>query len=266
MKAFASPLVLILCLILAACTKSSENKVAEDPQPTQKCKLVKVFDFNDPLRLGYDTIEYIYTDSVLTRVNSRRSGGIYYTFEYENGRIKRRNHFLNGTADKAYTDITYSAEGKIEKLADYGFDNRLWRTIEFSYFSGQLSKVLRTAYFSNGVGVPDWEFTYTFSGGNISRVKAVKFERSGDVTSIVDYSYDTKSNYFRKRPYAFLTDANFFSLEGHLYAYFFSENNIISGSSRSTPNIHQYIDDEMGNLSELIIGDKVFLRYEYQCN
>jgi hypothetical protein len=257
-------------LLLNACGKNSE--IASTPTPTppivqqppaQKCTLVKsVYHING---LPVDSAELVYADSVLVRVNELKSG-VYHTFEYSRGNIIKRNSFQNGAAQPAsYTIIAYNAENMVTTL-DFYAEGIKYRTFDFTYTAGKLNKVIDKRYGINPFpDIIENEYTFTYTGDNISRTTQVHHPFIDPETTISNYSYDTVANHLRKRTNPLIVEPWFFRLEGTLYPYYFSKNNIsnIEINGNNSPHIFQI--NASGYLTEIIVKGKVVNKYVYEC-
>lgn len=255
-------------LILNACNKNSEDDLNPNPPitqpPIQKCKLLKgIYYQND---LAVDSAAFVYNDTLIVKTNE--ASGRYYTFEYSNNNLVKRNHFLKGaTQASAYTDFTYNAENNLTAIETYDGTTKV-RSYYFSYTSGKLNRVIAKRFSSiTGTDIIDYEYTYTYSGENITQATIVQNTGTGSETVIVNYTYDNSENHLKKRTHAFLVEPYYFSKEGTLYPYFFSKNNLtglVYNSGTNSP--HTYLANSSGYLTQIIIGGKVAVRYGYECN
>lgn len=241
--------------ILNACNKSSDTTVQP---PKQKCKLLKAIYFQNGV--AADSTEFVYTDTLVTKTDE--ASGRYYTFEYSNGNLVKRNHFLKGTTEPAaYTSFTYNADNNITAIEIYtGITKN--RSYDFTYTSGKLNKVIAKLFYSPaGIEITDYEYTYTYSGDNITQAII-----TGSQTATVNYTYDNAENHLKKRTNAFLIEPYYFTREGSLYPYFFSKNNIAGIVYNGGPNSpHTYLTNSSGYLTEISMGGKIAVRYEYEC-
>jgi hypothetical protein len=267
-------LFVLTVLVISACNKSSQDNTPVEPIPSQNsspneqskvqnCKPLKGFYYIDGS--VNDSAEFVYAGDLIVRVN-QASQSRYYTFEYNNGKIVKRNHFLDGaTQAAAYTIFNYDTDHKIVSIEMFYDPNNKTRSYTFSYTSGKLSKVIAKR-FSGGTEFTEYEYTYIYTGDNISQSTIVQFSNGYSQTSIIDYTYDNKENYFKKQPNAFLVEPSFFTQEGALYPYFFSSNNIVSILYNGAPSGTQsFVANSSGYLTEMLFNNKLAVSYKYEC-
>ena len=229
----------------------------------QKCKVIKgVYVQNNVI---IDSAEFIYNDTLLVR--TKLMSGEYFTFEYSNNKLVRRVLFLkDGTQSVVYTNFVYDAENNLTVAEGYAGTH--YRYIEFMYSSGKLMKVTDKSYSSFYGNSTDYEYTYSYTGDNITQSTILKAPGSSNPqTIIVKYTYDTLENYFKKWPNSFLVEPYFFRKECTLFPYFFSKNNIAgiqyNGAANSPQN---WKTNSSGYILENFSTDgRTGWRYEYEC-
>ena len=273
-KKFILPCVSLF--ILVACSKSPQNTPDPNPpiepppikppveQPSnQKCTLLKGVYYQN--NVAYDSSEFVYSDTSIIRTNE--ASGRYYTFEYSNGTIVKRNHFLKGANQAAaYTNFSYNAENNITAIEIYDGNNKV-RSFYFNYNAGKLEKLVAKKFSSiTSSEVVEYETSYTYTGENITQSTKVQNIGGNTQTEVINYSYDNLDNFLKKRTNAFLVEPYFFSLEGSLYPYFFSKNNIkgiVYNGGANSP--HTYRTNTSGYLTEITINNQIASRYRYEC-
>ncbi|HUS00818.1 MAG TPA: hypothetical protein VMY77_03785 [Chitinophagaceae bacterium] len=219
----------------------------------------------NPNKNAFDTTQFIYADTLLVRVNEIQNAR-YYTFEYSNGGIVKRNHFLVNSTESAYTLFTYDAQGKLTAIEVFDDKNNKSRSYILSYSGDKLAKAIEKRHTSLGTVYVENEYTYTYTGDNISR--STIFSPVTSQTSVVDYTYDNQENHLSKRKNTLLVEPYFFTKEGTLYPYFFSRNNLLTVVFNGVPSggIHKWVTNPSGYLTEILVDNKSTVKYEYNCN
>jgi hypothetical protein len=164
-------MLLIICLVLSSCKKTSQSK--EDQINNNTCYITNWEEGNVSINYAYDNNDRIVTESIT------KGSGVYElpakrTFNYKSDRITINEFPSNITYDllissnrvvkfSFYADrdseVTYSLEGYITKINDYSISsNKLLHTKEFRYQNGNLTSVIATG----GLGTPNQNIeTYT---------------------------------------------------------------------------------------------------------
>lgn len=252
--------------LLNACSKNDNSNTNQQNPPvinTKNCKLVKGIYFN-PNKNAFDTSQFIYSDTLLVRLNEIQNNR-YYTFVYNNGRIVKRNHIVVNSTESAYTLFTYDAQGKLTDIEIFDDKNNKNRSYILSYSGDKLAKAIENRYTSFGTGYVENEYTYTYTGDNISR--STIFSPLNSQTSVVNYTYDNQENHLSKRKNTLLVEPYFFTKEGTLYPYFFSSNNLLTVVYNGVPSggTHKWVTNTGGYLTDLFLDNKLIVRYEYNC-
>jgi hypothetical protein len=252
--------------LLNACSKTDNSNTNEQTPPvinTRSCKVVKGLYFN-PNNNRFDTAQFIYADTLLVRLNEIQNAR-YYTFEYSNGRIVKRNHFLVGSTESAYTIFTYDAQGKMTAIEIFDDKNIKNRSYILTYSGNMLVKVIAKRHYM-GIEIIETEYNYTYTGDNISR--STIFSPGTSQTIVVEYTYDSEQNHLNKRINTLLVEPYFFTKEGTLYPYFFSRNNLLTVVYNGVPSggVHKWVTNPSGYLTELLVDNTVLVKYEYNCN
>lgn len=261
--------LLLATILFASCNKKPDEDT-DGNSPAANCKVSKAYLYgasgSSPV---IDTVVYTYTGANITKLTVPDS---YVTFDYNNGRIVRRNYFegLDATASTDYETVTYNSDGTVAKIDWYSEGGaELEDRFEFTYSAGKLVKFTDIWYMN---GVPDGSketHYYTYTGNNITRDSVVEEgDPSWNETSVYHYSYDAGENYIRKGGTNMLMYSPlFFDFDGGMLPFFFSANNVTGfreeGDSEETK--FSYTTDANGNLTLMKVDDMPGMMWQYQC-
>lgn len=256
-------LLLLFSVVIFSCKKDDDDT----PPADQSCKVVKAYYYDN--NVVDDSASYTYTGSQVTKVTL--SDGDYYTYEYSNNRVSKRNYFESGsTAVSETTQVTYNGDGTISKIESFdrtGGANELFGRIDFMYNGGKLAKTTLNAI-DNGTATKLAEDIFEYTGNNITKVTTTTYF-NGTQTSSVSFAYDTNANYFTKQNKDFFLIDPFFGEElgGAGLAFIISANNVSSVSSNTIPFPIPltYTLDAKGNLTKLSAANESLIGYTYQC-
>lgn len=253
-------------ILFTACKKDDDDG---DAPAQQTCRVTKAVYFDDATGSRDDSANYTYTGDKITKVTF--SDGYYYNIEYAGDKVSKKSGFYAGTntADY-YQQITYRTDGTIEKIDTYvdtlgtGSNYVYWVRYEFTYASGKISKIGGFVPFLT----PDkvLEYTYTFSGNNVTSVAIADLTASPATTTTLSYTYDTNPNYYKKQNgQIHFIDALFADADPRFLPLAISDNNVtrLAGSGGST-NI-SYTLDSRQNLRTLNVDGAPSVEYTYQC-
>ena len=249
-------------LVFTSCKKDDDDT---DEPGQQTCRVSKVVYFDAGTR--EDSATYTYTGDKITKATF--GDGYYYTFEYSGDRVTKRSGFEKGTTTaEYYQQISYNSDGTISKIESYepgttsGFT--VYERYEYTYASGKISKI---SYF-----VPDFsttrvgEYTYTYTGNNVTGVSLTDFSQTPNTTSALTYTYDTNPNYYKKQNgQIHFIDLIFGDTDPTLFPLAISENNVtrITGTQGGIP-VSYSLDDKQ-NLRNFNISGDLLAQYTYQC-
>ena len=260
------PLLIVGAFVLPSCQKEPDGSVLTPPTP--KCQLVRA-EYLDGQGGIDDTSGYVYSGDRLTLIKHMNHSN---SLEYTNDRISRKNYQNNGSASPdAYDQFTYNPDGTLSK-ADFfvygsGMVPVLLISVEITYSGGKPTKVTEKADTSaagTGPLVALYEYTYTYTGNNITRT--VVKELIGNVSETIDYEYDSNTNFFPKNPPAILTDILFEDYAGDLLPLVFSANNVTKVIQTGGPTVNvSYVTDTNKNLTELRINGIPIVKYYHNC-
>lgn len=246
-------------LLFTSCKKDDDDA----PDNTQTCKVDKQYYFDDGGTTASDTASYTYNGDKISSVNV---SGITMNYEYSGNNVTKRNWMVPGvTTPAAYDQITYNTDGTINKVETFfleqGSTNYLpvWRT-DFTYTSGKIAGISQWDQ-SSGTEVKLAEYTYTFTGNNITQLTLTDFEDpSAPETFTINVAYDGNNNYTKKQnAQAFLIDPfignlNFID-QGLFLPLFFSANNVTAFSAGTSSYPVTYKLDDKQNLTEINVPD-----------
>ena len=259
-------LLSVLSLLVISCQKEPDGSVLTPPTP--KCQLVRA-EYLDGQGGVDDTSGYVYSGDRLTMIKHM---GHNNSLEYTNDRISKKFYQDNGSASAdAYDQFTYNPDGTLSKADFYVYGPGqvpvLLISIEITYSGGKPTKVIEKADTSSaGTGplVALYEYTYTYTGNNITRTVAK--ELIGNVSENIDYEYDSNSNFFPKNPSTLLTDLLFEDYAGDLLPLVFSANNVTRVIQPGGPSVNvSYVTDTNKNLTELRINGIPIVKYYHKC-
>lgn len=247
-------------LLFTSCKKDDTTNT------TPGCKVTKAYTFNFTSNTPSDSAIYVYNG---TKVSKLTMGGDDMVLEYSGNNITRRNFITGGSATAdGYDQVSYNADGTISKIESFGRVSstayQAYERVDFAYTAGKISKMTLWDL-TNGTATKELEYTYTFTGNNISSVDETDYSFNPAVTATYNYTYDTNANYYQKQnPQALLVDPYMGGVDGLFLPIFFSGNNVTALASDSyTLNIGYTIDDQQ-NLKEVSIERLKFM-YNYQC-
>jgi hypothetical protein len=218
-----------------------------------------------------DSAEFTYSANRITKV--KLNSDYYFTLDYSNEKITKRNFFNSATnASEGYDLISYNADGTIKKIDRY--DNsvtpQIWELIEFNYGQGKLVKAKISDDDGSGNLLPEIEAAYSYSGNNINKIvtQSYSFGQPSDLDSI-SLVYDAQPNYFKKQDsYYLFTNPFFIEFDLGFLAFMSSENNLIKSVNPANPSdvlIYAYTPDSRGNLATVSEDGQIGLRYSYNC-
>lgn len=250
-----------LLFTIASCKKEDVEKV----QPT--CLVTKMDVYQNDTVNG--SVQYTYTDKKLTKADF--DGG-YYTFEYANNRISKRNYYddSNPNVVDEFASVSYNADGTISKIEYFdvnGSANERFLIEEFAYTGGKINK-LTTSYEFYGSLYPAKEYAFTWSGANISRATSTDYQDDPPTVQTYDYTFDTNGNYFAaQNMQLLLTDPIFETYGGVFIPALASANNVKSVKSGSAPVPFDltYTLDDRKNVQLIKLAGETLAGYSYQC-
>jgi hypothetical protein len=252
-------------ILFTACKKDDDDG---DAPAQQTCRVMKAVYFDSTGGRG-DSINYTYSGDKITKATF--SDGYYYNFEYTGDRVSKKSGFAAGTNTAEYfQQITYRSDGTIEKIETHidtlgtGSNYLLYERYEYTYASGKISKIgwFLPLFTANKV----LEYTYTFTGNNVSSVAIADLTTSPATTSTLSYTYDTNPNYYKKQNgQIHFIDIIFGDSDPTLFPLAISDNNVtrVTGPSNTT-NIGYTLDSRQ-NLRTLNVGGAPLIEYTYQC-
>jgi len=258
------PLLIVGAFVLPSCQKEPDGSVLTPP--TVKCQIVKA-EYLDGTGGIDDTSGYVYTNDKLTRINHT---DYYNTLEYNGNKVTKKNYHETGsTAPDGYDQFVYNGDGTLAKADFYAIDPsnqqaHLLISVEFTYSAGKVTKLSeKIDTNSNGVLDPIYEYTYTYTGNNITRT--VVKDLVANATENIDYEYDSNPNYFPKDPSALLTDILFEDYSGDILPLVLSANNVTKVIQTGTSVAVSYSTDTNKNLTELKINSIPVVKYYHKC-
>jgi hypothetical protein len=253
--------------LLFSCKKDDTNGGGGNTN----CRATKVVYF-EGTATPYDSAVYTYTGDKVTKV---QLDGANYTLEYSGNNITKRNFFTSaGATPDLYDVISYNPDNTISKIETFYKSGStyvlFWRT-DFAYTGGKVSKVTNYEV-TNNVSTGYDEYTFTYTGNNITTVAYRDLENPGSPAQNITYAYDNNPNYFKKQnSQFFLIDAFFIDPEIYLFLpMIFSENNVtsITGGAGGV-NVSYELDNNQNLVNYRITqAGTQFLRsqYTYTCN
>lgn len=235
------------------------------------CRLSKAYSYFTGSGTIADSAEFTYAANRITRVNL--NSDYYFTLDYSNEKITKRNFFNSATnASEGYDLLSYNADGTIKKIDR--FDNsgtpQIWELIEFNYSQGKLVKAKISDDDGSGNLLPVTEAVYSYTANNISKIvtQSYSFGQPNDLDSI-SLVYDAQPNYFKKQDsYYLMTNPFFIEFDLGFLAFMTSEHNLIKAVNPNDPSdvlIYSYAADSRGNLVSVSEDGQIGLRYAYSC-
>lgn len=265
-------LLFVIVFMISACQK--EPDFTDVPLSVSGCKPAKVYAYDNSGTIT-DSAWYEYANE--KPVKLYLSGDEYTTFTYNGDKISRRSLFETGSTKPYYYQLySYNPDGKITKIESFNDDVFSGSTKGDStllIYSDQKLSSIKTYLekpSGNGAMVLAYEYLFTYSGNNITKIISKEYE-NGSVTNEESYlfAYDAKPNYFRKQSPYFLQTDPFFADADYLYFSFaLSENNIVKVtdvSSNAAVSTLSYDADSNGNVSVFSVDDEPVLGYTYAC-
>ncbi|MGV3529821.1 MAG: hypothetical protein ACO1OO_13055 [Flavisolibacter sp.] len=252
-----------LCfLLLIACSKTSTTTPADVQLPEieitepKKCKLVKAVYYDVYNGLPQDSVNFIYTDTLITGVVQAKPK-VSYKLEYQNGRLVRKERFQPGSSvPDFYWNYSFSTEGNLLQIENPNMIR------EFSYASGNIQKMVVTSHTATGSYIIG-EYFYTFSNGNITNVNST----GNNGPRNEKYVYDNNENLFAMIPFHYYVDPFLSAFVEVPVPYLYSKNNLLYGIVNNVAGApHNYKKNAAGYMTEMSNGDKPFIKYIYSCN
>jgi len=249
-------------LLLASCQ--------QDPDPTppaSNCKLQKEYSYDSGS--VDDSAIYTYTNNRVTKVETSY---LYFTVEYANDKISRRNFYQPGTTVmNGHEIITYNSDGtinKVERFEDNGSNAVLWERMNFTYSGGKLVKVATVADDGTGTVAPYSDVNFQYTGNNVTKEVYTYFGSTPETDSIT-FQNDANPNYFTHQSTQFwLLDPNFLDAEAQALVFFLNQNNVttvIDSYDPLSPIHYSYEADSHGNLIRFKEDGTLYLQYVYSC-
>lgn len=249
-------------LLISSCQKEPSL----DMPAETNCRLAKAYYFN---LLGdiTDSLAYTYTGDTLTKISNSEA---YFTFEYLNNKIVKRNYYETGSAGLAGYDIAvYNTDGTlatIKSYIDYTGQFSQYSQYDFSYENGKLVKfdVKEYDYSTSQLELSE-SSTYTYTGNNITKAVVTDYTVPVSDVDTYNYSYDSNENYFAKNN-ALLTDLLFFEdPDGSMLPLVISSNNITKVYDGYDEYPVSYKLDSKNNFYEFYTAGGLDSRYLYDC-
>ena len=253
--AFTVPLLVISC-----------QKGPDDTVPEENCRVSKAYYFNLNGDIA-DSMVYTYTGDTLTKISNADG---YFTFEYSNNKITKRNYFESGYPDVvAYDIFSYNTDGTIATIKTYeDFLGQVTQFLQhdFEYAGGKLTRFELQEYSFNSNQLELHESTaYTYTGNNITKAVFTDHSINGTLEYTYTYSYDNNENYFTRNK-VLLADAFFFEgLDGTTIPLLKSANNATSANDGYEDYPITYKLNGQKNLFEFYTGGDIDSRYLYEC-
>jgi hypothetical protein len=255
--------------LFAACTKEPNEDPVDGNEPAANCKVSKALLYGENGNTPYtDTVEYTYADDKVIKLTALDG---YVTFDYNNGRIVRRNYFegSNATESTDYETVTYNSDGTVAKIEWYSEGGaELEDRFEFTYSAGKLVKFTNTWYSWNGTSNDVETHFYTYTDGNITRDSVVESSLYETESSVYYYTYDTQQNFLQKGGTNTLMQSPlFFDFDGGMLPFLFSANNVTGAREGSDQEEMKfsYTTDANGNLSLMKVEGMPAILWQYQC-
>jgi hypothetical protein len=252
-------------LLFTSCKKDDDDASNNTPV----CKISNEYFYEGSSTTPSDTTAYTYSGDKLSKM-TLYGDDLEITIEYTGDNITKRNYIVSGsTTPIGYDQITYNSDGTISKIEIFGLVSGttfapVWRT-EFTYTSGKISK-LTEVDITSGTEEIDSEYTYTFTGNNITQVVAT--DPSTSQTATYNYTYDSNANYFKKHnAQAYILDS-FLGNDGAFLPVFFSANNVTGLSVGSATAPISYTTDDNQNVKDVVIvtpQGQFKINYNYLC-
>lgn len=254
--------IMATAFLFSACHKNDEEAAKQTT-----CKLAKSV-YYDQSGAREDSALFTYTGNNITQATAT---DYYYTYEYAGERVSKRNLFGTGETTPAYfQQITYNTDGtpaKIEtRVPSTGTNSDLYDRMDFQYNSGKIQKIDYTD-FSNGTAEKLAEFTYTYTGSNITSVDITDLTTTPSQTYTFTYGYDSNPNYLKKQnSQIHFLDPFFGDADPTLMPLALSANNVTSlGVSGQGSTPLSYTLDEKQNLKDIKASTRSITSYTYQC-
>lgn len=255
----------LLVAVMVCCFMACQKEPDATLLTPAVCKLDKIvyYDSNDPV----DTVGFEYTGDQASRVNYSD----YYTeLEYAGTHVIKRNYFENGGTDiLAFDEFIYNPDSTISRIDFYLVDPSLpqpylFFQYDFTYNGGKLSR-LQTKVDTSGNG-PEAisESFFIYSGNNISQVQ--QYDLINQAADTLNYSFDTKQNYFGKQPNLWLSDNLFADFDGFLIPFALSSNNVISvADTQNNSTAVTYEETDKQDIETFSFDGDLWARYSYKC-
>ncbi len=242
-----------------------------DTESQTTCRATKVNYFqtgSNPI----DSAVYTYTGDKVSKVQLSSQN---YTIEYTGNNLTKKNYFISAAATPEFYDlISYNTDNTISKVETFSRSSGstyelVWR-VDFAYTGGKLTKVTSNEV-NNNVSSGFDEFTYTYSGNNITSASYRDLTDPSLPAETINYSYDNNPNYLKKQnSQILLVDAFFSDLDGLFIPLVVSENNVVSISGAVGSVSVTYEIDNNQNLRDFRImqgpQQLALSRYTYTCN
>lgn len=254
----------LLLLAAIVCFVASCQKEPDEVLTTPDCKIERIvyYEQNDPI----DTVGFEYTGNNATKLH-------YFStrmeVEYSGRHITKRTYFDKGTTNRwAYDEFFYNPDSTINHVDFYYADALpqpvLITRFEFTYNAGKLS-MLTSMEDTTGTGpVPMVNSYFIYSGDNISQV--IQNYLVIQEADTLNYSHDTKPNYFGKQPNLWLADYIFADFEPFSIPIALSANNVTSFSNmQGNSSALTYEETDKQQIGSLTIDGELWSRYQYKC-
>lgn len=216
-----------------------------------------------------DTAGYVYAGDKVSKISFT---DYFTTFDYTGNRVTKRSYYDITNNDPAgFDNISYNGDGSVAKIETYVVFPQLPAgilvyTYDFTYTAGKLTRMVEKAdtSFRGAPMINLYEYDYTYTGNNITKVE--QKDVLNNVTDILSYAYDNKTNYFNKKSGSLFTDLFFNQLDGSSLPLALSANNVTKVSFGGGDVLVDYTLDSQSNLKELLFDGTVAIRYFYKCN
>lgn len=266
MKIKYALLAAVVIVGFMACQKDPDPNILNGP--TNSCQLIKAL-YYDSVGAVFDTAGFIYSGSQVTRVNYTNS---FYKLDYTNGKVSKRSAYAWDKPDSSFLfdQFTYNSDGTLALEQDYVLlpplpAPYLYASYTYTYSGGKLSQwVSRFDTSGTGVLAAIYQSKYTYTGNNINQ--SINVELDNGFADTLNYTYDSKPNYYKNNPVLFFTDANFAGgIPGEFIPLFMSTNNVIGVGFGGLNNNIVYVTDSKQNFAELDINGTKLSSYFYKC-
>lgn len=255
--------VVSIFVLVTACKKEDKPPT---PPPVAECKLSNVYFFGES-PTPTDSADYVYTGNLIAKMQFKN---LYYGFEYNDEKVIKRSHYSTNLGRiYQYDTLLYNGAGdviRIESFRNTGTEYDTLNISDFEYANGKLSKATTYGVKFGAISPDPQIYEYTYTGGNITKAVFTDYF-FGQPTTIYNFTYDTKPNYFLKQsPQPWLTDLFMQSFFGSDLPLYISTNNVTEiTSGSSTLAIITYATDSYGNLIEMKRDNRPQVRYAYDC-